>query len=268
LVSPIVRWAGGKSWFIKYLINIVPGAINDYHEPFLGGGAIFFHLKPQRNSYLSDINADLINMYSELRKSPEKIYYIIQEFKNNQEDYYRIRGQKFTSNFERAAQFLYLNKTCFNGLYRVNDKGIFNVPYGFRKITKLYDLDTLKKCSEALQNTELNCMDFEDSLRLIKKNDLVFLDPPYSVTHIKNGFIKYNEQLFAWKDQIRLFEYIKKIRERQAFYILTNANHDSVTQLFGKIDLPIIVSRACTLAGKSSHRGTFEESVFTNIVKR
>jgi DNA adenine methylase len=265
IVRPLLRWAGGKSWLLDYIEKLVPKMFVNYHEPFLGGGSVFFHIQPKGLVYLSDINENLISMYCNVRDYPELVYDIFKKFKNTEQDYYYIREFIFQSPIERAAQFIYLNRTCFNGLYRVNQKGHFNVPYGFLHNKELFGLDKFQSASLALKNADIRCVDFEETLESISTNDLVFLDPPYTVCHSKNGFIEYNEKLFAWHDQIRLCEYIKKIKERNAYFILTNAMHNAIKLVFGEIAEPIIVSRNSTIAGKSIFRRPIQEFLFTNV---
>ncbi len=263
--KPILRWAGGKTWLLKGLHRFLPATFNDYHEPFVGGGSVFFNMQPGGKSYLSDSNADLITAYCELRDHLDSVIHKLKQFQNTQESYYQIRDTKFFLPAERAAQFIYLNRTCFNGLYRVNLKGEFNVPYGFKSYKQLFDFDRLRRFSERLKSAILRCGDFQDSIQNVNKGDLVFLDPPYTVSHIKNGFIKYNEKLFSWVDQKRLASFIEEIRRRGAYYILTNAKHDSIQKLFGRIDTPTSVWRASVIGGKLARRGMIEEYVFTNV---
>jgi DNA adenine methylase len=147
----------------------------------------------------------------------------------------------------------------------VNRNGKYNVPYGFKTYANLVDSDRFRIASEKLKGVILSCSDFESSLKNIKSGDLVFLDPPYKVNHENNGFVKYNEKIFSWKDQERLADFIKKIKERKAFYILTNAKHNSINELFGSIDEPKPVQRASVIGGTNANRGMIGEYIFSNI---
>lgn len=265
--APILRWAGGKNWLLKELHRFLPHSFNNYYEPFLGGGTVFFNLQPKNESFLSDINPDLINAYSQLRDNHDAIVHLLEQFINTEEYYYRIRETQFVTPTEKASQFIYLNRTCFNGLYRVNKSGRFNVPYGFKNYKQLFDYDKIKRCSEILKSASLQCLDFEETITTVGKNDLIFLDPPYTVTHIKNGFIKYNDKLFSWEDQQRLASFIVKICKRGGYYILTNAKHDLIRNLFGKIDPPTRISRSSVMGGKLAKRGLIEEYIFTNAAR-
>ena len=133
--TPFLRWAGGKNWLLTELHKFLPESFDNYHEPFIGGGTVFFNLQPRGKSFLSDINSDLIGTYCQLRDNHDNVVRILGQFINNEDSYYRIRGTQAKTPEENAAQFIYLNRTCFNGLYRVNQNGEFNVPYGFKTIT-------------------------------------------------------------------------------------------------------------------------------------
>jgi len=264
--KPIFRWAGGKNWLLRDLHKFLPSSFNNYHEPFFGGGSVFFYLKPKRKSYLSDKNDDLMNTYHVIQNNVEEVITILKQFKNTKEEYYRIRDQEFQSAVEKTAKFIYLNRFCFNGLYRVNLNGIYNVPYGFKKYKQLFDYERLRKASLLFKNAFLSSEDFEVSLKRIEAGDLVFLDPPYTASNVKNGFIKYNEKLYAWHDQKRLASYIKKLIRKGAFFILTNAKHESVKELFGSICSPISIKRSNVIGGRNAKRGITEEYIFTNKI--
>lgn len=264
-LKPFLRWAGGKNWLIKDLINYIPSSINDYHEPFLGGGSVFFHLQPRNHSYLSDRNEELINAFVQVRDNVEEVISILKFYSNTKADYYKIRSRVYPDKISRAAQFIYLNRTSFNGIYRVNLKGIYNVPYGFKNYKNLFEYDLIRNASLALKSTILKACDFEENANMIKKGDFVFIDPPYTISHIKNGFIKYNEKLFSWKDQERLSNFIKTIKSNGAFYFLTNAKHKSVKELYGDIDLPFAINRYSVVGGKNAKRGLIQEYIFTNV---
>jgi len=264
--KPFLRWAGGKSWLKKHLEQLLPkDGFNSYHEPFLGGGSIFFHLQPD-NSYLSDFNSNLIDVYSELKENVDEVIEELQNFNNTEEYYYSIRQKKFRSLAKSAAQFIYLNQTSFNGIYRVNLKGVYNVPYGYR--TKEFcDEKNLKLVSQALSKTNLRSCSFADTIDQISENDLVFLDPPYTVTHNQNGFIKYNAKLFDLKKQYELSEYIDEIKSKGAYYILTNAAHDVVEKIFTKEgDFKTKIARASLIGGINAKRGKYKEFVFSNTI--
>lgn len=263
--KPFLRWAGGKSWLVKHLDSILLNTtFNNYHEPFIGGGAIFFALSIPQKSFLSDTNEELINTYLAIKNSPEQVINILKEYENNQNFYYRLRDSVFCDEFQRAARFIYLNQTSYNGLYRVNQKGKYNVPYGYRKKNFL-DEQTLLEASKKLQFSSIISCDFMSTLTNIEKGDLVFLDPPYTVSHNNNGFIKYNQKLFSLDDQIRLSEFINKIKSIGAYYILTNAAHDTIFEIFNKGDRLFKIDRANLIGGENAKRGHTTEYIFSNI---
>ena len=262
----IFRWAGGKNWLLRDLHKYLPPSFNNYHEPFFGGGSVFFYLKPKGKSYLSDKNDDLINAYCVIRDNVEEAITFLKQFKNTKEEYYKIRDKKFQGSVEKAAKFIYLNRFGFNGIYRVNLNGRYNVPYGFKKYKQLFDYDKFRRVSILLKDSFLSSEDFEVSLTRIEAGDLVFLDPPYIASNVKNGFIKYNEKLFTWDDQRSLAGYIMKLIRKKAFFILTNAKHEAVKGLFGNICSPISIRRANVIGGKNAKRGIVEEYIFTNTI--
>jgi DNA adenine methylase len=265
-ISPFLRWAGGKNWFIKHIHKYIPeGGFNTYHEPFLGGGSIFFSIQPKL-SYLSDLNEDLISSYIEVRDNVEKVTKELEKFKNTEEFYYYIRDTEIKNNSAgEAAKFIYLNQTSFNGIYRVNLKGKYNVPFGFRT-KNFFQPDNLRLASRALRNSKIFASDFTKVLSNIKERDLVFLDPPYTVSHYNNGFIKYNSKLFSEDDQKRLSKFIKEIKDLGAYYIMTNAAHDQVYEIFKENgDQFVTEERASLIGGKNSKRGIYKEAIYTNV---
>lgn len=265
IAKPFLRWAGGKRWLkkeIDELVNI--NNYKNYHEPFIGGGAILFHLKPA-NAFISDANKDLIEAYIAIKENPEAVIEFIKKFSKDKDSYYLIRAQTFENNFYRAAQFIYLNQMSFNGIYRVNANGGYNVPYGNREKYE-FDFKNILLVSEFLQNITIQHCDFQESLNNVGENDLVFLDPPYTIAHNLNGFIQYNQKIFSLDDQYRLTGAIDRIKEIGANYILTNAAHSKVKEIFDKENDTILeISRASVVGGKNSSRGQYSEYLFTNL---
>lgn len=267
--KPFLRWAGGKSWLIKHIDNFLPReGFNDYFEPFLGGGSIYFYLKSngliEGKSHLSDINKDLINSYKVIKSNFNDLIYLLNKHKNNQKFYYAIREKEFKNRIEQAARFIYLNRTSFNGIYRVNKNGKYNVPYGKRKLLDLYDLKNIERVSELLSDTQLSVSSFTNSLKSTKTHDLVFLDPPYTVAHSENGFIHYNQYLFSWENQIQLSNEVNKLNSKEVKFILTNANHTSIQKLYKKYQKHIL-SRASTIGGIGAKRTKYKELIITSL---
>ena len=267
IVEPFVRWAGGKTWLIPHMPTILGDLhIEHYYEPFLGGGAVFFSLDHGKKSYLSDANPQLINAYTQVRDNPEAVIALFQQIPNTENDYYRIRTEITMDNTaENAAKFIYLNQTSYNGLYRVNREGRYNVPYGFRD-TWVYDVERIRSASRKLQKTRITVGDFEVNKSRIKPNDLVFLDPPYTVSHNNNGFIAYNQNLFSLEDQHRLKRFIEFIKRKGAYYILTNAAHNTIRDIFLTQDDRIVeLQRNSLIGGRNAARVAISEYIFTNI---
>lgn len=264
--KPFLRWAGGKIWLTKYLDNIIGNhTFNGYHEPFLGGASVFFHLMPKENVFLSDLNEELINTYIAVKQAPNEVIYYMKNYTNDKDAYYEVREKKPSNSIEAAARFIYLNQTSFNGIYRVNKKGVYNVPYGYRN-KNFIEEDKILTASKLLQTVNLYVGDFDNVENHIKKGDLVFLDPPYTVSHNQNGFIKYNQKLFSLEDQFRLKKLIDYIKEVEAYYILTNAAHETIYNIFySERDRFIELNRANLIGGEKAQRGQIQEYVFTNI---
>jgi DNA adenine methylase len=235
----------------------------------LGGAAVYLFLKKNNfingKDYLSDLNPDLINCYRQLRNNYSHLKKLLLRYKNSEEFYYRIRKSIPNDNIRKAANFLYLNRTSFNGIFRVNLKGEYNVPFGFKSYKQLFDFETLDDTRKILRNSKLKVCDFQDTLSNIQENDLVFIDPPYTIAHNHNGFIKYNQKLFSWEDQLRLLEYIRLLNKANAFFILTNAAHKSILNLFENDSEVKKLSRPSLIGGKGAQRKHVEELIFTNI---
>lgn len=256
---PFLKWAGGKRWLIKEIEEILPNFSGKYIEPFLGGGAVFFYLEPNK-ALLSDINWDLINAYGAIKHDFERLLELLEEHqkKHSPDYYYRMRNYKPRCKFRSAARFIYLNRTCWNGLYRVNKKGEFNVPMG-TKTSVIMPGDNWELVSKRLRSADLVCQDFEKSIDCAVEGDLVFADPPYTVKHNFNGFIKYNDSIFSWADQVRLKNALLRAKSRGVHVIATNAYHSSVKELYKNEFSLKAVERASVLAGSAIHRGRYEE---------
>lgn len=268
MIKPFLRWAGGKSWLTNYIDNFLPETINNYYEPFLGGGSVFFYLKSKGlingTCYLSDTNEELINAYKVLKSNPIELFELLKKQKNTEKEYYKIRSSICTSNLERAARFLFLNKTSFNGIYRVNKNGEYNVPFGHRKLKNLYDFEQLEKTSQSLKKCFFSVMDFKKVVLKASKNDFIFFDPPYTVAHENNGFIQYNQSLFSWDNQIELSKLLLKVKEKEANFILTNACHASIEDIYNDKGNKTILTRSSTIGGIGANRTRYNELIYTN----
>lgn len=265
--KPFLRWAGGKRWLIRHIESIKEIKFNNYFEPFLGGGSVFFNFNNFENAYLSDLNCELIETYNCLKNDVEKVITKLKTYSNDEKLYYKIRKIRYDDKYDRAAKFIFLNRTSFNGVYRVNRQGEFNVPFGFRpKDMDLVDPDNLRKVSQKLQNANIVCQDFFKIEEDINKGDFIFLDPPYTVAHENNGFIQYNQKIFSLEDQVRLSKLVEIIKEKEAFYILTNAKHDAILEIYKNIDDPFVLTRSSTIGGSGARREGFNEYIFSNCL--
>jgi DNA adenine methylase len=258
-LPPFLKWAGGKRWLTSRIVDLATPLVGKYIEPFLGSGAVFFALRPDQ-ALLSDINFELINAYKAINSDPERVFSLLQEHQSHhsKDYYYRMRSYKPRCDFRMAARFIYLNRTCWNGLYRVNRSGEFNVPIG-TKSNVLMSTDDWSSLSSLLNSAKLVCSDFEDSIEAAEEGDLVFADPPYTVKHNLNGFIKYNDSLFSWSDQVRLRDALLRAKRRGVKVIATNAHHASVRELYQENFHLETISRASVLAGSPAHRGRYDE---------
>lgn len=267
-LKPFLRWAGGKSWLTKNITDFTPNNFSNYIEPFLGGGSIFFYLKSNKiikgKAYLSDSNKGLIEAYKILRDQPNALIKHLKSYNNTKNEYYKYREIVYDDPILEASRFIYLNRTSFNGIYRENLNGVYNVPYGYKKYKTLFDNENLLRVSQLLQGTILRSCDFAKAISKVKKNDLIFLDPPYTVAHENNGFIKYNQNIFSWDDQIRLKQQIEIIAERKAFFILTNAYHKSIIELYENIGVAKRLERFSAVGGNNAKREKFHEIIITN----
>lgn len=256
---PFLKWAGGKRWLSNQLSEMTSGLqYNRYIEPFLGGGASFFALNP-KSALLSDVNVRLIECYLAIRDDWHYVQSRLEYYQavHNKDFYYSERGENYSAVRDRAAQFLYLNRTCWNGLYRVNKMGSFNVPIG-TKTNVLLEGDNFKLISERLSDVDIRCLDFECAINKADQGDLIFADPPYTVKHNNNGFVKYNENIFSWDDQVRLSNALKRAKSRGAFVVATNAAHECISGLYADFDQRSL-QRKSVISGKKEARGQYEE---------
>ncbi len=258
---PFLKWAGGKRWLITRPVSILPDKVefNRYFEPFIGGGAVFFHMQP-RDGCISDLNPDLINTYIMMRDQWAELTDILSNYHKQhcEEFYYKIRSSRPNTSLKKAARFIYLNRTCWNGLYRVNKKGEFNVPIG-TKTKVLLEEDNFQEISLLLKGMDIEACDFQPTIDRADIGDFVFVDPPYTVKHNLNGFVKYNENIFSWADQVRLSKAITRAIDRGVYVLLLNADHNSIRSLYRGVGEKIILRRASVIAGNSEARGIYSE---------
>ncbi|PAF43042.1 DNA adenine methylase [Helicobacter sp. 11S03491-1] len=265
---PIVKWAGGKRQLMFDLLDNMPKSYNRYFEPFIGGGALFFELQPQ-NAYISDRNEELINLYSTLREKVCELIEDLNKHENSREYFLKIRNidrskeYKKLSNIQRASRFIYLNKTCFNGLYRVNSQGHFNVPFGNYKNPKIIDTNNLIHCSGLLQKTQIEHADFSEILHNVQKGDFVYFDPPYVPLNQTSNFTSYTIDGFDKDMQFKLRDVCDELDLRGAKFMLSNSDTKLVNELYANYEIKkVFASRAINANGRS--RGKIAEILVKN----
>jgi len=286
LAKPFVKWAGGKGQLLEEIQRRLPeglrtGEIDTYVEPFVGGGAVFFHLAQNyetiKQFYLFDINEDLINCYNAIKNNVESLIaelnnlerqFLRKDRSGRRDFYYRVR-QQFNSD-RSPTKLISLNKTCYNGLYRVNRKGEFNVPFGDYKNPKICNEENLRAVSEVLTRADIICADFEQTERYIDSNSFVYLDPPYRPISSTAGFTSYSKDDFNEQDQLRLAEFCRRIDSKGAKFLLSNSdpkNEDSTDHFFETKYKGFKIERVMAIRPincKSSGRGKISEILVTN----
>ncbi|MDE6640076.1 MAG: Dam family site-specific DNA-(adenine-N6)-methyltransferase [Acetatifactor sp.] len=258
-----LKWAGGKRWFVNREYQRFPEAYNRYIEPFLGGGAVYFYLEPHE-AILSDINSELINTYIAVRDDIELVYRNLRKHARNhsREYFYQVRDRNTRTMATSAARMIYLNKSCFNGIYRVNKQGKFNVPYGTTEEI-IFDHDNFVKISKVLHNAQILCQDFELTIDMAQEGDFIFCDPPYAVINEERRFVGYNADVFSWQDQIRLANALTRAKNRNVKIIMTNVAHANVRTLYENAEGFTFdtLQRQCFISGSSDGRKAYQELI-------
>ena len=264
--QPFLKWPGGKRSLVSQLLALVPRSYERYFEPFLGSAALFFALNPTE-AYLSDKNKELINCYTQVQQSPESVIAVLRKLPNTRHDYYRIRNQALRSGPARAAQFIYLLNLSFNGIYRVNSRGRFNVPYGYRSNRLPCESHKIRAASELLSAAKLSDGDFERAVSDAGEHDFVYLDPPYAAADDakeSQGFVRYNPSLFSWDDQLRLARLAHSLARRGCHVMVSNALDASIRRLYPTFQAHT-VQRLSAIAAKSSARKRVREYVLLHV---
>lgn len=262
--STFLKWAGGKTWFIRKHADLFPTEYKRYIDPFLGGGAVYFYLEPSK-AIVNDINTELITTFKAIQDDWKSVETALKKHAKNHSDeyYYKVRGMAPQRPYTIAARMIYLNRTCFNGIYRVNRQGEFNVPKG-SKNTVLLPTDKFEERSMIMKGTKFINEDFEKIINMAKKDDLLFCDPPYAVQDEDNRFVGYTKNLFDWDDQIRLALAIDRARKKGVKIILTNVNHPAVCALYDKNHYILMDdTRFSSLSGQATGRLQYKELIVT-----
>ena len=255
--KPVLKWAGGKTQLIPQLVPIVPNSYGKYIEPFIGGGALFFKLSPKA-AVISDSNEELVNLYKVVKTDPKALIKKLSSMKNEEEFFYETRALKREKldSVTAAARTVYLNRTCFNGLYRVNKKGEFNVPFGRYKNPRICDTEGILSAHQCLQNTEIVLGDYKEVLKTYaKKGDLVFLDPPYLPISQYSDFKRYTKEQFYEEDHYELAAEFERLINLGCYVILTNSNHPLVHQLYSDHKVQVIQTRRNISSDSEKRKG-------------
>lgn len=274
--KPFVKWAGGKRQIMKDIKKYIPDNYSTYYEPFVGGGAVFFELAPKK-AVLNDYNKELMNVFECIKDEIrfEKMCNELNhhEANHSEEYYYKIRDldrdkKKFNKlvDYKRAARTIYLNKACFNGLYRVNSKNEFNVPYGKKEKVNTYEGQNLGivHCILNFNDIELLSTDFEDAVKNAKKGDFVYFDPPYDSD--TSTFNSYTEDGFGKEEQVRLFELFEKLDKKGCYIMLSNHNTKLIRDLYKNYNINVIKAKR-NINANGKKRGNVEEVLITNYKK-
>jgi DNA adenine methylase len=262
---PFLRWAGGKRWLAQRAAELLPGRFEKYFEPFLGSGAMYFAIEPPR-AVLSDSNSRLITAFREVRDRCPVLSERLGRYAYSRREYYSVRSARPRTELGLAVQLLSLNRTCWNGLYRVNRQGGFNVPFGRSAGFSEANKESLGHASSALRGATLKAGDFATILKETRPGDFVYLDPPYTVTHGNNGFLLYNERIFSWADQSRLADAVRELDRRRVLFLMSNADHPSVAELYREFTTRR-VTRSSVLAADSERRRTVGELLISNYLR-
>ena len=260
--NALLKWAGGKRWFVKHHIHRVPEQFNRYVDPFIGGGALFFHLEPDE-AIISDLNGELITTYAAIRDDWKGVQRQLRAHAkyHDKDYYYRVRAQRPRTPENIAARMIYLNRTCFNGIYRVNASGKFNVPIGSSNNIFRGD-EKFEERSAILNRAEIICCDFEETINRAEAGDFLFCDPPYAVRK-EQSFVSYTRNMFDWNDQVRLADALIRAKNRNVKIIMTNVNHPEVRALYENVEGFILdeTSRYCGIAGRGGQRKRYSELI-------
>lgn len=272
--KPFVKWAGGKRQIIDKLLKLVPVEYNTYYEPFVGGGALLFELSP-KEAVINDSNKELMNVYKTIStdKGYEETLKLLNAYEKKHDEafYYKIRNidkdkNKFAklNDYERAARTIYLNKACFNGLYRVNSKGEFNVPFNKKLKINTYDGQNMTLAYVYFQTNKITMLstDFEEAVKDAKKGDFIYFDPPYDSEN-DDTFNSYTEEGFGKEEQRRLAKLYKDLSDRGCYVMLSNHNTTLINELYKYYNIHVINAKR-NINSKGEKRGSVEEVIITN----
>lgn len=272
ILAPILKWVGGKRQLLDEISPLIPKKITTYVEPFVGGGAVLFNLQPQK-AVINDLNEELMNVYKVVKNTPEDLLEALESHdQNNCEDYYyevraldRTDGYQSMSDIEKAARIIYLNKTCFNGLYRVNQAGQFNAPYGKYKRPNIINKPAILAMSNYFNKNNIKIMqgDYKKALKNLRKGSFVYFDPPYMPVSSSSSFTGYTERGFGQKDQIELKKICDKLNDQGIKFLLSNSDHSLIRDLYKNYDITTVQAKRA-INSKGHKRGEINELLVKN----
>ena len=272
LVSPVLKWAGGKRQMIKTFLPLIPKKIKSYCEPFVGGGALLFQLQPDI-AYINDINTDLICVYRVIKDSVDELIEELKKYKNERDFFYSVRDwdrdkRKYSSlsTVERAARIIYLNKTCYNGLYRVNKAGEFNSPFGNYRSPNIVNEYVLRAVNDYFNaaTVKFSCLDYSKILADIKKDTFVYIDPPYDPISRTSNFTEFSKGGFSKDDQILLRQCCDDLDKRGVKFMLSNSATDFIKEQYSSYNLMIVKTKRVINSVASKRRNIVNEIVVRN----
>lgn len=278
IAKPFIKWVGGKGKLIPELVKLFPKKFNNYFEPFVGGGALFYEVKQKNNiafSSINDINKKLMIAYKQIQKNPKKLIIFLKNIeieykklslKEQGKYFYDIREKYNKENLDditTAGYLIFLNKTCFNGMYRENSKGEYNIPFGDQKNPTICDEKNILNVSKCLENTEITTLSFEESVKNCKKGDFIYFDPPYYPINITSSFTSYHKNTFGPDEQKKLRDVFTTLVKKGCFVMLSNSNTDFIRELYKDFDINELYA-ARSINSNGNKRGKIKEIVITS----
>ncbi|MGF3076561.1 DNA adenine methylase [Facklamia sp. P12934] len=275
ILAPILKWVGGKRQLLDKINPLIPRKITTYVEPFVGGGAVLFDLQPKK-AVINDYNSELINVYKVVKDNPDELLALLEEHDklNNEEYYYKVRELDRNKNYEKmsevekAARIIYLNKTCFNGLFRVNQAGQFNSPYGRYKNPNIINKPAILAMSTYFNKNNIRILegDYKQALKGLRKGAFVYFDPPYMPISTSSSFTGYTENGFSQKEQIELKKECDKLNERGINFLLSNSDHPLIRDLYKDYEIITVKARR-SINSNGNKRGEINEVLVRNYGK-
>lgn len=270
LIAPFLKWVGGKRQLMPAIKELIPKNYTNYYEPFIGGGAVLFDLQP-KNAVINDFNEELINVYQTIKENPEELISDLKTHKNESDYFYDLRALDREDNFEnlsnikKASRVIYLNKTCYNGLYRVNNSGEFNSPFGRYKNPNIVNETTIRAVSKYLNTNKITILngDFEEALKGIKKGSFVYFDPPYHPVSASSNFTGYVQGGFDIYEQVRLRDLCNKLNEKGINFLLSNSATQFIEDLYEDYKISYVKANR-SINSNAKKRGEIDEVLIRN----